>query len=298
MEKPVELSSPKRVVMNIRVPFSTKHQAWTRRPQINGWDSSLNARYARALIAELEANSDEFADAEVAAVRLGGGHASHLGGQALWDVVRCVRERYRLAPDVTVSMRCSAADFSGASMPLFRRAGVTRFDLEMLSLSETAFHQVNTTDTLRLYPILCNSFLHAEHNDSLGLVLLVGSPLASDIEVRRSFLEAKNYHCAHITVERYAGPDADEGRVDAQLADARKVLANAGFAEYAPMRFARTGCEDRFFALRQAGFDVIGIGLGAQTRFAGALSTNTVDLDTYLDWSHDFTRITADVHPA
>ena len=65
-------------VMDIRVPFSTKRQPWTGRLQVNGWDSTLNCAYARALIAELEANAGEFGDVEIQAVRFGGGHALSL----------------------------------------------------------------------------------------------------------------------------------------------------------------------------------------------------------------------------
>ena len=210
-------------------------------------------------------------------------------------------------------MRCAAADFSGASMPYFKRAGVGRFDLEMLSLSSTAFNRVNNTDSLDLYPVLCNSFLHSQSNDSLGLVLLCGSPQAKDIEVRRTFLEAKHYNVSHVIVERYegAGAGADEDkraageaekavaegpsaeRAAAQVADGRKLLEAAGFREYAPLHFARTGCEDRCFEALRDGTDVIGIGLGARTVFDGAFSVNTSDLDTYLAFSHDFTKITA-----
>ncbi len=199
-------------VMDIRVPFSTKRQPWTGRLQVNGWDSTLNCAYARALIAELEANAGEFGDVEIQAVRFGGGHASRLGGEALWGVVCTVRARYNLAPGAPVTMRCALGDISGASMPYFKRAGVTRFDLEVLSLSTTAYAAVNPEGSLEFYPLVCNSFLHSPRNDSLGLVLLAGSPAASDIEVRRSFLDAPHYHTAHVIVEHYEGPGADEAR--------------------------------------------------------------------------------------
>ena len=294
-------------VLDIRFPFSTREQTWTRRLQINGWDSALNRRYADALVAELEANADEFADVEIRAVRLGGGRASHIGGEALWQVMRTVRKLYHLAPDAPVSMRCAAADFSGASMPYFKRSGVGRFDLEMLSLSSTAFNRVNNTDSLDLYPVLCNSFLHSQSNDSLGIVLLCGSPQASDIEVRRSFLEAKHYNVSHVIVECFEGNastdeakgaegkaegDSPAVRCAAQVADGRELLKTAGFREYAPLHFARPGCEDRYFETLRDGTDVIGIGLGARTVFDGAFSVNTSDLDIYLTYPHDFTKIT------
>lgn len=285
-------------VMELRVPFVRSAQPWTQRLQVPGWDSALNARYADALIGELEANADEFADVEVQAVRLGGGQASHLGGDNVWRVMRAVRRLFRLAPGAPVSMRCSQGDVSGASMPLFRRSGIGRLDLEMLTLDQASFHRVNPDDSLELYPILCNTFLHSYANDSLGLVLLAGSPLARDIEARRSFLEARNYHAAHVIVERYEGEGADPARTQAQAACAREILEAAGLHEYLPLRFARPGCEDRFFQAREAGSDVLGFGLGARTRFDGALSTNTSDMETYLEHSRDFTQITASVEPA
>ncbi len=305
-------------VMDIRVPFSTQRQPWTGRLQLNGWDSALNRAYARALIAELEANADEFADVELQAVRLGGGHASHLGGEALWDVVRTVRARYNVAPDAPVTMRCALGDISGASMPYFKRAGVTRFDLEwdvvrtvrarynvapdapvtmrcalgdisgasmpyfkragvtrfdleVLSLSATSYAAVNPEGSLEFYPLICNSFLHAPANDSLGVVLLAGSPAVSDIEARRSFLEAPHYHTAHVVVERYEGPGADEARCTSQIEDGWAVLEAAGLHEYAPLRFARPGCEDTYMRAMAQGGQVIGVGLGARTRFGAVL---------------------------
>ncbi len=283
-------------VMDIRVPFSTHPQPWTPRLQVTGWDSSLNRAYAQALQAELQANAPEFADVEFQAVRIGGGHGSHLGGEALWSVVQTVRSLYWVAPGAPVTMRTSIADISGASMPYFKRAGITRFDLEVLSLAETAYARVNPEGSLEFYPLLCNSFLHAPANDSLGLVLLVGSPAASDIEVRRSFLEAPHYHTAHVIVERYQGPDADDARTRAQLEDGCAVLEGAGLHEYAPMRFARPGCEDVALQTVARGGAVVGVGLGARTRFAGAETANTSDLDTYLACSHDFAKITVEAH--
>lgn len=291
------LAMAKEAVMNIRLPFSTKVQTWTDRLQINGWDSSLNERYAEALIAELKANADEFTDARITAIRLGGGQASHVGGPIIWSIIKAVGTHYHLIDNVSITMRCSGADFSGASMPYFKRGGITRFDLEMLSLSSTAFNRVNQTDSLKLYPILCNSFLHSETNNSLGLVLVAGHPKSSNIETRRSFLAAGHYNVAHVIVEPYAGEGRNNRTIRLQVNEARQVLHEQGFREYSPLHFARNGQEDAYFLKKAHACNIIGIGLGAQTRFEGAVSVNTTDLSTYLNCSHDFTKITADIHP-
>lgn len=104
-------------------------------------------------------------------------------------------------------------------------------------------------------------------------------------------------HTAHVIVEHYEGPGADEARCASQIEDGRVVLEEAGLHEYAPGCFARPGCEDPALrALRSAvsAGQVIGVGLGARTRFAGAETVTTGDLDTYLAWSHDFAKITVE----
>jgi oxygen-independent coproporphyrinogen-3 oxidase len=283
---------PKEAVLDIRVPFSKKRQEWTTRTQVVGWDSALNVRYAEALTAELEASAADFSDVSIKAVRIGGGQAGHLGGENLWTVVRAARELYGISSDVPVSLRCAVSNFSGASMPLFRRCGITRFDLEVLSLSTTAFNRLNFTDPFAFYRVVCNDFLHSYANDSLGIVLLVGHPDASDIEVRRSFLDVRHHNVSRVIIEPYRGPHADPARCERQRADNAALLASLGFIEYAPLRFARPCCEDPFFQMKQSGANVIGIGLGAVTRFDGAETENTSVLDSYLKFSGDFARIT------
>ena len=285
-------------ILYIQVPFSVLNQPWTQRLQVNGWDSARDKRYAAAVVGELEANAEEFADVTITAVRIGGGRTSQIGGEAMWSIVRTLRERYTIAEGASVSMECALADISGASMPYFKRSGINRFDLEMLALASTAFPRVNKADNFSYYPVACNSFLHSETNDSLGLYLVAGFPKVKDIETHRTFLEARYYNNARVAIGLYEGPDRDDARTQAQVEDARAVLTAAGFTEYVPLRFAREGCEDPFFQKLHAGSDVIGVGLGAQTLFDGAISTSTDDLDVYLKHSRDFSKITVSAVPA
>jgi oxygen-independent coproporphyrinogen-3 oxidase len=251
-----------------------------------------------ALQRELTANAVQFDDCQIEAVHWGGGTASMVNAGDLCDAMRLICKRYHLTDDVSITLRAAIANFSGASMPLFKRVGIQRFDLEMLSLDSSSYSAVNHTDALGDFPVICNSFLHAAQNNSLGLVLIYGHSDVPQTSFRRSLLAATYANAAHVSLQRSEGDTAvgDEAAAE-QIEDARSLLGDGGMAEYLPGRFARCGCEDRFLTGLAAGQELIGFGLGARTRFDGALSSNTLHLPTYLEHSADFSQITASATP-
>ena len=258
-------------IVQVSVPFCVDDRALRREGMILGWDSARMARYADALVAEIEANAGQFDDCLVRAVQLGGG-----------------------------AMRSSIANVSGATMPFFRRAGVTRFDFEMLSLNPVDFVRLNRVDNLNDLPIICDHFLHSYANDTLGLVLAFGHDASEGgdgaLNVRRTALAAARSHATHAELVRVADELAagcDE--VARQLDEMRGALTEHGFMEYLPLRFARAGKEDRFAQMAAAGVPQIGFGLGAITRIDGAESVNTRDLARYCAAEGDFAKITEEV---
>ena len=205
-----------------------------------------------------------------------------------------------MAEDAPVAMRSSIANVSGATMPFFRRAGVTRFDFEMLSLNPVDFVRLNRVDNLNDLPIICDHFLHSYANDTLGLVLAFGHDASEGgdgaLNVRRTALAAARSHATHAELVRVADELAagcDE--VARQLDEMRGALTEHGFMEYLPLRFARAGKEDRFAQMAAAGVPQIGFGLGAITRIDGAESGNTRDLARYCAAEGDFAKITEEV---
>ena len=109
-------------IVQVSVPFCVDDRALRREGMILGWESARMARYADALVAEIEANAGQFDDCLVRAVQLGGGVASNAGAD-IARIVRAVRQVCDVAEDAPVAMRSSIANVSGATMPFFRRAG-------------------------------------------------------------------------------------------------------------------------------------------------------------------------------
>ena len=58
-------------IVQVSVPFCVDDRALRREGMILGWDSARMARYADALVAEIEANAGQFDDCLVRAVQLG-----------------------------------------------------------------------------------------------------------------------------------------------------------------------------------------------------------------------------------
>ncbi len=315
--------SKRNVVVRLELPFALEHRGRPEREQVVGWDRQRTTAYLEALRREIASNAGEFADCQVKAVRLGGGIATNAPADELWKVCKTLRESLNLAKDTPMSARASICNVSGASMPYLRRAGVTRFDFELLALDSSDFCRLNHTDAIQDLGYIEDSFLHAYANKTLGVVLAYGYDAPDTRSFRRTIVQFTRMPAHHLILEPWKGPGVPQASAElaaAQLAEANDVLTKAGFVEYAPHRFARPGDEDPFWALQSAGgrdgdgategsvsassgcegggthgCEVLGFGLGATTRFDGVESTNTADWDTYVQFAGDFTKITASV---
>ncbi len=102
-----------------------------------------------------------------------------------------------------------------------------------------------------------------------------------------------------VILQRCAGRDMlDDAAAEAQLAEADELLTAAGFVQYLPRRWAKPGCEDKFWQGAAAGMDVLAFGLCACTKLDGMETTNTGDLSVYLAHSADYEQITVSTVPA
>jgi coproporphyrinogen III oxidase-like Fe-S oxidoreductase len=297
-------SGLKPAVVRLELPFAPVRLGRPEREAVVGWNSARSLAYLQALGREIAANAGQFPDREILAVRLGGGVATNAPAQALSEVYRELRRAVHIAPDASITARAAIHNVSGASMPWMRRIGVGRFDFEILSLDSMDFGRLNRSDSMADLPYVEDSFLHVYAHHNLGFILAYGYDAPNTASFRRSIVAFTRSPACHLVLEPWQGWRVDDMRpadrvgkaspdLEAdQLGQAREVLGQAGFVEYAPLRFARPGDEDRFTMLAGSGADVLSFGLGARTRFDGMVSTNTSDWDTYLAHSDDFAAIT------
>ncbi len=301
------------VVMQLNVPLCLRREKWDGRPLVEGWNSARAHEYLVALQRELTANAEEFSDCRIVAVRWGGGLASMANAQDVSDTMRLVRERYATADDAPVTLEASISNISGASMPFFKRAGITRFDFEMMQLAPMAFSRVNRTDHLGDLNLVADYFLKAYATDLLGMVLLYGYGAADRRAFRQSITAFLCGNASHLRLVRAAGPDAlGERGAATQLAAAVERLEDAGFHQYVPLHFARLDKEDRFALLTGGRYSdggligagkggsklpvpVLAFGLRAETVIDGVVARNTGDFGRYCACAGDFAAITESV---
>lgn len=243
------IASEKRpVTLFCNIPFCLRRCTFCNREVIEGWNSERMHTYMEALVREVDANAEQFTDCRVLAVRLGGGTASMAHGEDVVRLLKLIRSRFMLRDDALVSMRSSISNFSGASMPLFKRAGIGRYDLEIMSLDPVAFPRYNKVDALGDFPVVCDYFLRTYANDNLGLILMWGLDEPASPSFRRSINAAINTHAVHIILQPCMGKDVLAPELmSAQYMQAQELLGSAGFIEYTPQHFAKPGFEDAAF---------------------------------------------------
>ena len=255
--------------------------------------------YMLAMALELRANAADFADCEVQAIRLGGGSASITNGSDIDHLLRLIRSCYHVAENAPVTMRTCPADINGANMPFYNRSHITRYDLELNSLEPLDFCTLDTLNYTQQMPYITHGFLRADSRNSMGFILLYGKKNVSRYGFRHSVLEATRRPVCHVILQRCAGRDMlDDAAAEAQLAEADELLTAVGFVQYLPRRWAKPGCEDKFWQGAAAGMDVLAFGLCACTKLDGMETTNTGDLSVYLAHSADYEQITVSTVPA
>ena len=292
------MSEKQSVVMKLNVPFCTRKPSFVGKNLIETAETDLVRRYVLALAQELAVNADGFSDCRVEAIRLGGGTASIMNGADFDRLCRLIRERYDVAENAGFSMRCSPADINGANQPFYNRNHVTRYDLEFYSLEPQDFIHLDYLNYMDQLPYISSGFLRASQRPVMGFVLLYGKKTVSKWGFRHSILETTRRPVSHVLLQKCAGADRlDAEACDAQLSEAAELLRGAGYHEYLPQRWAKEGCEDRFWTKAAAGTPVLAFGLGAETRIDGAVSRNTTDLDLYLKYSGDYQAITEEARP-
>ena len=274
-------------------PIESDPAAYVRQP-----GDPAAAAQLLAMALELKANAADLADCEVQAIRLGGGSASIINGSDLDHLLRLIRSCYHVAENAPVTMRTCPADINGANMPFYNRSHFTRYDLELYSLEPLDFCTLDTLNYSEQMPYITHGFLRADRRDSMGFVLLYGKKTVSRWGFRHSVLEVTRRPVCHLLLQRCAGADMlDDAEAQAQLDEAAQLLTEAGFVQYLPRRWAKPGCEDKFWQGAANGMDVLAFGLSAYTRLDGMITTNTSDLNTYLAHSADYEQITVSTVP-
>jgi oxygen-independent coproporphyrinogen-3 oxidase len=88
------------------------------------YQTQLAERYVRALVEEIK--SSRYADASVNTIYFGGGTPSLLGPSQLEDILRVLRDNFRIAPQAEITLEINPGSANPEKLRAFRNSGINR----------------------------------------------------------------------------------------------------------------------------------------------------------------------------
>ena len=235
------------------------------------------ARYIKALIADLETELPRIWGRQVHSIFIGGGTPSLLSAAGMNELLSAVRARVRLEPDCEITMEANPGSVETEKLAGFAKAGINRVSLGIQSFQDEQLKALgrihNGEEAKRAIAIAL------EHFKSVNLDLMYGLPnqtlaaAKADIETALSF---KTPHLSfyNLTLEPntyFASfppklPSDDE--IDAIFEQNLALLEAAGYRRYEVSAYAKKDQECKHNLNYWRFGDYIGIGAGAHGKIS------------------------------
>jgi oxygen-independent coproporphyrinogen-3 oxidase len=259
--------------------------------------------YVDALLDELRARQETFAQRRLETVYLGGGTPSLLRPESVARILAAARQAFPGSAPEEVTLEVNPSTVERARLPGFRAVGVNRLSVGVQSFNDLVLRRLGRAHRATEARSTLRSARDAGFAN-LSLDLIFGAPGQSERDFARDLHETVDLAPQHVsayglTIEprtpfslaarrgQLRLPDEDSVAGMMELAGLR--LGAAGLAPYEISSFARPGFESRHNRRYWERRPVLGIGVGAwssepPTAAApfGARCANVRDLDEYL----------------
>ena len=235
------------------------------------------ARYADALIADLEFALPSIWGRRVGSVFFGGGTPSLFSAEAIDRILAGVRARVPLAPDAEVTLEANPGTFERVKFGGFKAAGINRLSLGVQSFNPEHLRGLGRVHDAREARAAAAAALEIFGNVNLDLMYaLPGQTVEQAREDVGAALEFAPPHLSfyHLTIEpntlfhRYP-PSLPDDDGAAEIGDAvETALTEAGYRHYETSAFAKRGSECRHNLNYWRFGDYLGIGAGAHSKLS------------------------------
>ena len=235
------------------------------------------ARYADALLADLELALPAIWGRRVHTVFFGGGTPSLFAPETIDRILAGVRSRIPLAPDAEITLEANPGTFERARFAGFRAAGINRLSVGVQSFEPkflNALGRVHDADEARTAATAA-----IEIFGNVNLDLMYALPGQTPADAQSDLAQALRFsppHLSfyHLTIEpntlfhRYP-PRLPDDETAADIEDAiAAALGAAGYLHYETSAYAKPGHECRHnFNYWRFG-DYLGIGAGAHSKLS------------------------------
>lgn len=235
----------------------------------NGFDE---ARYIKALIADLETELPRIWGRQVHSIFIGGGTPSLLSPEAMNTLLSAVRARVNLEPDAEITMEANPGSVEATKFAGFAKAGINRVSLGIQSFQDEQLKALgrihNGAEAKRAVEIAMHHFASVNLDLMYGLPKQTLAGAKADIETALSF-QTPHLSLYNLTLEpntyfaSFPPNLPSEDDIDAIFDQNLDLLTQAGYERYEVSAYAKKDQECKHNLNYWRFGDYIGIGAGA-----------------------------------
>lgn len=260
---------------------------------------TVRERYVEALRSEIAGRGEEYRDALVTSVFLGGGTPSLLAGAQAGALMGEIGSRFRLAEDAEITMEINPGTVDPGKLSAYRDAGVNRLSIGLQSADDGELEAIGRIHTWERFLETYRQVRQAGF-DNVNVDLMSALPGQTVDSWRRtlrrvlSLVPQPEHISAYSLIleegtplyDRYTQgalelPDEDEERL--MYRETKRILEAEGYRRYEISNYAKAGFE----CVHNCGYwqrrDYLGLGIGAASMVGNVRFKNAEDLDRYLE---------------
>ncbi len=273
-------------------------------------EESTRESYSRALQDEIAMVAAQARGTVFDAIYFGGGTPSRLGVEGVENLIRKIRESYRVETGSEITIEANPEDVSVASAAGWKSAGVTRVSLGVQSFQDDPLREIGRIhageDASRALTSLVESGLDLSCDLILGLPGQSTEGFLSDVErivssgaghISVYLLELDR--ASRLADDRRSHPSrylSDDEQAAAYL-EASRRLRSVGFEHYEVSSWARPGPVARHNSKYWNRAPTLGFGVSAHELWNGSRRANTTSLALYIESLGNGIRPTAADNP-
>ena len=287
----------KELELYIHIPFCVKKCSYCDFLSAPATEQTKEA-YMAALFAEIGGRAKDYKERIVTSVFIGGGTPSLLSGDSIKQLMEHIREGFRLAPDVEITMEVNPGTVTTEKLAAFYGAGINRLSIGMQSAQE---QELKILGRIHDFDGFCQVYLEAveagftninvdvmsglpgqtlaSYKDTLEKVLRL-EPMPQHISAYSLIVEEGTPFAAMADRGELPLPEEDTER--AMYEETIEVLAGYGFHRYEISNYALDGYECRHNVGYWIRRDYLGFGIGAASLIGNVRFQNGRDLNAYM----------------
>ena len=258
------------------------------------------ADYVQALLREIQA-AEEGEGRSVSSIFIGGGTPSVLDERLLGDILREIRNRFKMKEDAEITIEVNPGTANIGKLQAYREMGINRLSIGLQSPED---RELKILGRIHNYGQFLETYQEARTVgfDNINIDLMSAIPdqtYEGWVKNLRTVAELEPEHIsAYSLIVEEGTPFAarklnlpDEDTEYNMYEAPAQILKDYGFEQYEISNYARKGRECRHNVGYWTRQDYLGFGLGASSLYGKERFANTADMKKYLENSRNPEKI-------